>query len=300
MTCNSAMRLCRRLWCGSGTNLLDNSIKFGSPMAEHWNNRCWIDWFLSKLCAVSKNGHVILRVRTMKQSDGPVLGDFFKIKRGLATGNNSYFILSAEQIHQRQLPMDAFKPILPSPRYVPEDEVEGDRMGNPLLKLRLFLLDPPWMESEIKKRYPSLWTYLEEGKAEGVNDRYICRHRALWYRQEYRPPAPYVCTYLGRSDRKSGRPFRFILNNSKATAANVYLMLYPKEPLNRAIQEMPILKRQVWEFLNEISPGVMLGEGRVYGGGLHKLEPKELANVPANSVAELFPEWAASAAGNAS
>ncbi len=230
--------------------------------------------------------------QTHEAADGPVLGDFFKIKRGLATGNNSYFILSAEQIRRRQLPMDAFKPILPSPRYVPEDEVEGDRMGNPLLKLRLFLLDPPWTESEIKKRYPNLWAYLEEGKAEGVTDRYICRHRALWYRQEFRPPAPFVCTYMGRSDRKSGRPFRFILNNSKATAANVYLMLYPKEPVNRVIQKKPLLKRQVWEFLNEISPQVMLGEGRVYGGGLYKLEPKELANVPADAIAELFPESA--------
>ena len=221
--------------------------------------------------------------------DGPVLGDFFRIKRGLATGNNSYFILSEQDIERRGLPMDAFKPILPSPRYVPDDEIMCDCDGNPLLERRLFLLDPPWMENEIRERYPILWTYLEQGKAEGTADRYICRHRAMWYTQERRPPAPFVCTYLGRSDKKSGRPFRFILNNSKATAANVYLMLYPREPFERALLDSPELKRRMWEYLNQICPQAMLGEGRVYGGGLHKLEPKELGNVPAEALVELFP-----------
>ena len=221
---------------------------------------------------------------------GPVLGDYFKIKRGLATGNNNYFILTAQEIERRKLPMEAFKPILPSPRHVPDDEIKCDRKGNPLLEKRLFLLDPPWTENEIRERYPNLWAYLEAGKAEGIADRYICRHRTMWYTQEHRPPAPFVCTYLGRSDGKSRRPFRFILNNSKATAANVYLMLYPKGPIKRALQERPVLKRQVCELLNEICPEAMLGEGRVYGGGLYKLEPKELGNVPAKSIVKLLPE----------
>lgn len=224
-----------------------------------------------------------------KTVDGPVLGDFFKIKRGLATGDNSYFILSEQDIERYGLPIDAFKPILPSPRYIPNDEIICDRDGSPLLERRLFLLDPPWTENEIMDRYPKLWTYLEQGKAKGIADRYICRHRAMWYTQERRPPAPFVCTYLGRSDKKSGRPFRFILNNSKATAANVYLMLYPKEPFERALLANSELKRRVWEYLNQICPQAMLGEGRVYGGGLHKLEPKELGNVPAEALVELFP-----------
>ena len=230
----------------------------------------------------------------MKESheevEGPVLGDFFRIKRGLVTGNNDYFILSDQEIERRGLPMAALKPILPSPRHVSSNEIKSDRNGNPMLKRRLFLLDPPWAEEEIKERHPKLWAYLQEGKAEGVADGYLCRHRTPWYAQEDRPPAPIVCTYLGRSGKKSGRPFRFILNNSKATAANVYLMLYPKEPIKRALRDRPRLKRRVWERLNQICPQAMLGAGRVYGGGLHKLEPKELGNVPVEGIAELLPE----------
>ena len=213
-------------------------------------------------------------------AEAPVLSDYFTIKRGLATGDNSYFILSAEEVERRKLPYEAFRPILPSPRYLPDDEVPADAEGNPLLERRLFLLDCHLREEDIEMQYPSLLKYLEEGKSRRVAKRYLCRHRRPWYAQENRPPAPLVCTYLGRSDTKSGRPFRFILNNSRATAANVYLMLYPKPLLANATAKRPGLLRQIWEYLNAISPADLLGEGRVYGGGLHKLEPKELGNVP--------------------
>ena len=225
-----------------------------------------------------------------EEVDTPVLGDFFTIKRGLATGNNRYFILSAEEIERRKLPFSAFRPILPSPRYLPENEVSSDENGNPVLERRLFLLNCHLQEEQIRRKYPALGAYLEEGKAQGIAERYLCRHRTPWYGQEARPPAPFVCTYLGRSDTKNGRPFRFILNHSQATAANVYLMLYPKGPLARVLEDNPILKRPLWEFLNAISPQVMLAGGRVYGGGLHKLEPRELGNMPAGAVAELLPK----------
>lgn len=223
------------------------------------------------------------------RSTVPTLADFFKVKRGLATGDNSYFILSAEDIDARRLPLECFTPILPSPRYVDVDEVDADTSGLPLLPRRRFLLDVTMPEEEIKRRYPTLAAYLEEGKARGLHERYLCRHRSLWYAQEDRPPAPIVCTYLGRSDKKTGRPFRFILNRSKATVANVYLAMYPTPTLARAIADDADLVRKLWAFLNRITPDQLLGEGRVYGGGLHKLEPRELANVPVPDFAALLP-----------
>lgn len=216
------------------------------------------------------------------------LSDFFTVKRGIATGDNKFFIITREQIEGLGLPWAVFRPIFPSPRYIPDDEIKADDNGVPLLDRQLFLLDCRLPEEKVKTKYPTLWAYLEHAKKE-VATRYLCRSRRVWYFQEERAPAPIVCTYLGRADTKSGRPFRFILNHSRATAANVYLLLYPKPLLARAMTLDHTLIRRVWQVLNALSPDALLGEGRVYGGGLHKLEPKELANVDATAIADLIP-----------
>lgn len=221
----------------------------------------------------------------------PIIADFFRITRGIATGDNGFFILDEHAIATRGLPLELFRPILPSPRYLPGDEISPDRDGNPQVGRRLFLLDTRLGENEIRNRFPALWAYLEEGKTRAVHEGYICCHRSPWYVQENRPPAPIICTYLGRGDTKSGRPFRFILNNSRATVANVYLAMYPTPLLLRYMACDPGLIRRVWQALNTITPEQLFDEGRVYGGGLHKLEPKELANVDASAIAGLLPDY---------
>jgi len=220
----------------------------------------------------------------------PKLSDFFQIKRGIATGDNKFFILPEEDAIIQGLPKEVLRPILPSPRYLPEDEVKADKNGNPIVGRRLFLLDTHLRESDIKVHFPTLWAYLEKGKRRGLPERYICSHRSPWYSQENRPPAPIVCTYIGRGDTKSGRPFRFILNESRATIANVYLAMYPTPLLARAMKNDKTFIRRVWRVLNTIGTDQLLSEGRVYGGGLFKLEPKELANVDATAIAELIPD----------
>jgi hypothetical protein len=46
--------------------------------------------------------------------------------------------------------------------------------------------------------------------------------------------------------------------------------------------------RAVWLWLRSLSPDVVKREGRVYGGGLHKVEPRELGNVPADQLFEFL------------
>lgn len=219
--------------------------------------------------------------------DTPILSDLFDIRRGIATGGNEFFILSREKIEELQLPIECFRPILPSPRYINTDEIDADEQGNPILPQSLFLLDCRLPEWEVMNHYPSLWRYLESGKEE-MASRYLCKSRPIWYRQEDRHPAPFVCTYMGRGDSRSGRPFRFFLNHSKAIVANSYLMLYPKKEVTERISDNPELTWLLWDALNKISVESLKNEGRVYGGGLHKLEPKELANLPVAHINELL------------
>ncbi|MBD2002716.1 MULTISPECIES: Eco57I restriction-modification methylase domain-containing protein [Cyanophyceae] len=217
------------------------------------------------------------------------LSDLFTIKRGLATGANHFFVLTPEQVSTHQLPLEFLKPILPSPRFLSVDEIEADSVGNPILKSKLFLLTCNLPLYEVKAKYPSLWKYLQMGVENGISDRYLCKHRSPWYSQEKRPPAPFLCTYMGRQNTSRGRLFRFILNHSMATATNVYLMLYPKPALEKALLKKPELLRLVWQALNQMDDETLMGEGRVYGGGLHKLEPKELGNAIAEKFLEILP-----------
>lgn len=219
----------------------------------------------------------------------PLLGDLFRIKRGIATGSNGFFILSEQEAQRKNLPEEVLRPILPSPRYISDDVIEADSAGNPILDRRLFLLDTRLSELEIERRFPALWSYLKEGKAQRLHEGYICRHRTLWYAQDARPPAPIVCTYLGRGGTRNGRAFRFIRNRSQATVANVYLAMYPTRKLQRILDRQPALIDRIWKALNELDPVDLIGAGRVYGGGLHKLEPKELANVPVASLDDTLP-----------
>lgn len=214
--------------------------------------------------------------------------DLFDVKRGLVTGANDFFILSPEQIARYQLPQEFLTPILPGPRLLSQDEIQADVIGNPLLEQRLFLLDCKLPEDEVAK-YPALAKYLKMGVEMGVHTGYICRHRSLWYTQEERLPSRLLCTYMGRLGKERSNPFRFILNHSKAIAANVYLMLSPKPALAKLLQNDPELYRHIWNALKHITPEVLIGEGRVYGGGLYKLEPGELMNAPADTLLEVLP-----------
>lgn len=57
-------------------------------------------------------------------------------------------------------------------------------------------------------------------------------------------------------------------------------MLYPKPAFKALMDRDPASLRSIWEYLRGLGVEELTGQGRVYGGGLYKLKPKELRSLP--------------------
>ena len=208
------------------------------------------------------------------------LENLFQVTRGLATGNNEFFILSREKAEAKGINPQFIVPILPGPRYLKSPLIESLPDGTPLVDRLRYLLSIDIPEDILKDEYPSVANYLREGVASGVAEGYLCQSRKYWYLQEKRKAPRFVVSYMGRGDGEGSPPIRFFLNRSSALATNAFICLYPKPELQALLEEHPEREEALLSLLNAIPRTVLENAGRSYGGGLRKIEPKELRSVP--------------------
>ncbi len=212
-------------------------------------------------------------------ADALRLKDLFSVRRGIATGANDYFLIDQETAAKYEIPKACLKPILPSPRYVRGPVIESTREGMPEIPGYRFLLDCTLPPEQIKEQHPGWWAYLEEGIAKGVHQGFLCAQREEWYFQERRAPAPFLASDMGRASSGRECPIRFFVNFSSAIVTNVFLNLYPVSELGESLRGNRERMLELGRALNGIPTASVLQAGRAYGGGLHKIEPKELLEV---------------------
>ena len=256
----------------SGSDINSPSLEKEVSFSQLLQNKKWLNLFTGS--KIHEHDTLI-----------PRLGDYFIIKRGIATGSNNFFVKPKEDFDRLGIPSIFLKPVLPPSRALSTPIIESDSEGYPTSIIKLALLDTDLSIDEIKHKSSTLYSYLTSAIAIDISSKYLTSRRSPWFSQEQRPYTPFLCTYMGRNGTKK-KIFRFFYNKSKATATNGYLLLIPYPFLSSFLTNHPEMNLRLLDFLNSIPDDHLVSNGRNYGGGLYKMEPKELANVDASFIAQ--------------
>lgn len=204
------------------------------------------------------------------------LQDFAKTKRGLATGANNFFVLTHEDVRKLGIESCFLVPLLAKAHYAPYlDFLTEDwfRLREGRKKVWLFACSLP----KEQLAGTNALCYIEQGERLGYNHRYLASHRQPWYRLENRPPSKIFLTYMS-----NGNP-RFIYNEANVVALNVFHCVYPDKDKGMNVERTKAL-------LSYLSSSPFRSAlpylGRIYSGGLLKIEPGEAQRLPVVNIDE--------------
>jgi adenine-specific DNA-methyltransferase len=235
-------------------------------------------------CAGGADGLLVHRRRldealrtglTRPPDDAPAsrhaLGDFAMVRRGIVTGCNDFFFMTARRAAELGIPGHLFTRAVGRVR-----DVQGDWFGAEDLE-RLEAAGRPTRLLDVREdedgRMPrAVQDYLRQGEDSGVAAAAVLKARRPWHRMERREVPPILFAYLGRRDAK------FILNESGAVPLSCLLCVYPRDP-------SPAFLAGLWSVLSHPETAANLAKvGKSYGGGAIKVEPRALERLP-------LPDW---------
>ena len=217
------------------------------------------------------------------------IGDFFRVRRGIATGANSLFVIPGQAVAEMPGSEQFTKPILTRAHLLPESGViEGDVLGLPIVDGLKWLIDSELELDAIGRISPALAAYLLSNRERAFESSLVQRHRPQYYSQEAQTPAPFVFVYMSK-EKGGGGNQRFFLNRSRGLVLNNFLRLEPKPELAGRMIDDPGMGERILRLLRSLSQEELRRHGRQYAGGLVKLEPGDLVNVALpNDAEELF------------
>ena len=206
------------------------------------------------------------RIAPLLKGRSARLGDYCKVRRGIATGNNSFFCLSLDDVERLEIEERFLVPVAVGSRDLPGEGPLDSVFREERIKegARAFLFH--CHESREALANTNALRYIELGEKQGLQEKFNCRTRRPWYGVEKVPPADFFVTYMSR-DRA-----RIVRNLAGARCMTSLLNLWAKPGID------PDSLRPVLE--DPINATLLRELGRTYGGGLGKIEPGELVALP--------------------
>ena len=198
------------------------------------------------------------RTTLQAASSGIELGELFRITRGQVTGCNKTWILPARQ---SELPDTLTVASVTRAREIIDGSVFAATSQAGFKRVVNLPRDLDELPDEHRRLAQSFITRAQQA---GAHNGYIARHRKPWYAVDMRlPPAAFV-SYMGR------RPPVFSANPSRLSFVNIAHGLYPRQAM------APEALQRILDHLNRSTD---IYGGRVYGGGLAKFEPSDVARL---------------------
>ena len=186
------------------------------------------------------------------------LSTFGRIMRGIATGDNRFFLLTETERLKRGLDLDCVLPCLPKSNYAP-GHVFTSRHFEELCQSNR----PVWLLNACgKENHAWVRTYLDWGIAGGSDRRYLTRNRSPWYALETRPPAPLLATTFSRAG------LRWVRNETGVRNLTAFHGFYPHPGID--------LDFLCAYLVTPLAQRILAQNRREYGNGLHKFEPNDL------------------------
>lgn len=197
------------------------------------------------------------------KTEGPVLGDFARVMRGIATGANEYFFLTRKQAIEFELPDEFLISAIGRTRDVLGDEITDEHLQQlDLAGVPTWLFSPDGRDWE---QFPSaVKAYLKHGEELGIHHRTLIATRRPWYKMETRAVPPFLFAYLGR------RSVRFIRNSAGVLPLTGFLCVYPY------CTEVEFLAKFWKALLHPETIAHLALVGKSYGSGAIKVEPRAL------------------------
>lgn len=201
------------------------------------------------------------------------LSDIAKVSRGIATGANEFFILSRDEMNKLGLEQEFLKLVIEKSTYCKYTSFTKEDFETILTNNKPAYLIYCFSDPSI-----NLKRYIEHGEKLGFNKRYLNSKRNPWYAMEKREIAP---IWVGTFNRDG---VRFILNETSCLNLTTFHGIYPK------FKDRDKLLF-ITAFLNsKHSSELIKREVRSMGGGLDKLQPKDINNLLIPNIELINPE----------
>lgn len=185
-------------------------------------------------------------------------GTFVNIHRGIATGDNDYFLFNKEKINQFSLSMDDMLPCICSSRDVDSVLFKQDDLEKLIdQNTNVFILNVRSSGSEEVKQY------LEIGVNSGVDKKYLPAHRKVWYLPEDQKPADIWITAASRDSIKVVK--NCIDINNLTSFHSVYVKEKYRDFLNIIFCYL----------LTPIAQKIISNNKKELGNGLSKFQPRD-------------------------